>query len=58
MPSFRYRTTLIVGRWRATRREALDDAVRCRLAAWAGEPGEDVKWRFPGDIEQRDADPE
>jgi hypothetical protein len=56
VPSFRYRTELVVGPWRATRREALADAVRCGLARWAGEPWDEVAWRFPGEIEERDED--
>lgn len=57
MPSFRYRTELVVGRWRATRREALADAVRCRLAHWTDQPGQ-VTWIFPGAVEEREEEPE
>ncbi|MEA3018192.1 MAG: hypothetical protein QOI38_2914 [Sphingomonadales bacterium] len=56
MPAFRYRTLLMVGPWRATRRDALADAVRCGLARWAGEPWDRVTWRFPGEIEEREED--
>lgn len=51
MPSFRYRTAVMVGRWRGSRRAALADAVRNGLAQWVGEPWDEVTWRFPGEIE-------
>ena len=57
MPSFRYRTPLVVGAWRASRREALADAVRCRLAHWT-DAQEDVTWLFDGAIEERAAGPD
>ncbi|MEA3040996.1 MAG: hypothetical protein QOC65_485 [Sphingomonadales bacterium] len=57
MPSFRYRTALLVGRWRGSRRDALADAVRNGLAHWVGEPWDAVTWRFPGEIEECE-DPE
>ena len=47
----------MLGRWRATRREALADAVRCRLAHWTDEPGQ-VTWIFPGAIEEREEAPD
>lgn len=52
MPSFRYRTALLIGRWRGSRRDALADAVRNGLAQWVGEPWDEVAWRFPGEIEE------
>ncbi|HEX8364061.1 MAG TPA: hypothetical protein VF603_02120 [Allosphingosinicella sp.] len=56
MPSFRYRTALMVGRWRGSRRDALADAVRNGVAQWVGEPWDEVTWRFPGEIECAEPD--
>lgn len=49
---YRYRTAIVVGPWRASRRDALRDAVRNGFAAWGGPPWTQVKWRFPGEIEE------
>jgi hypothetical protein len=58
MPSYRYRTAVVIGRWRAERRDALADAVKSGFARWEGEPWDKVTWRFPGEIEESSADPE
>jgi hypothetical protein len=58
MPSFRYRTAVVIGRWRPTRRDALADAVKSGFARWEGEPWNEVAWRFPGEIEECSEDPE
>jgi hypothetical protein len=58
MPAFRYRTAIVVGRWRATRRDALADAVKSGFARWEGAPWDRVAWRFPGEIEECSEDPE
>ena len=52
MPSYRYRTAVVIGRWRPSRRDALADAVKSGFARWEGEPWDDVVWRFPGEIEE------
>lgn len=53
---YRYRSFVLLGPWRTTRRDALADAVRSGLAVWAGEPWQDVKWRFQGEIEESEDD--
>gem|GEM_PF-2117029 len=58
MPSYRYRTGLMFGRWRRTRREALRDAVHSGFAQWAGPPWTEVKWKFPGYVKEQPADGE
>lgn len=58
MPSYRYRTAVVVGRWRGARRDALADAVRSGFARWEGEPWDRVTWRFPGEIEECPHEPE
>ncbi|HEX8191426.1 MAG TPA: hypothetical protein VF552_00860 [Allosphingosinicella sp.] len=57
MPSYRYRTAVVVGRWRAARRDALADAVKSGFARWDGAPWDKVTWRFPGEIEECGEDP-
>lgn len=53
MSAFRYRTAVLCGPWRETRRDALADAVRSGFARWEGPPWDTIRWRFPGDIEER-----
>ena len=47
---YRYRTQILVGQWRESRREAESDAVLARQADIDPESGELV-WRLPGEIE-------
>jgi hypothetical protein len=54
MKRYRYRSLVLLGPWRASRRDALADAVRSGLAAWTGAPWDEVKWRFQGEIEESD----
>ena len=54
MARYRYRTALLVGRWRRTPREALRDAVHNGFAQWKGPPWTEVAWFFPGEIEEDD----
>lgn len=54
MYAYRYRTALVLGPWRPTRREAVEDAVRCRFARWHEQGRDGVEWRFPGEIERGD----
>ena len=58
MPSYRYRTGLLLGPWRASEREAREDAVRAGLASWTGPARDEVEWRFPGAIEARADEPQ
>ena len=51
MEQYRYRTCVLVGAWRSTRDEAVDDAIRSRQAALR-EGGEDLVWLVPGTIEE------
>ena len=50
MNRYRYRTAILVGRWRDSRREAESDAVLARQAQFDPESGKLV-WRLPGEIE-------
>jgi len=54
---FRFRSADVTGRWRATRRDALRDAVRAGLAKWTDESWEDVRWIFGGSVEEDSGDP-
>ena len=56
MPSYRYRTAVVMGRWRPTRRDAMADAVKSGFARWNGEPWDSVTWRFAGEIEESSED--
>ena len=51
MTRYRYRTFVVVGPWRPSRRDAMADAVRNGFAQWLGPPWQELKWRFPGEIE-------
>ena len=54
MRCFRYRTAIVLGPWRRSRREAVFDAVRNGFASWQGPPWTDIAWRFPGEIEEHE----
>jgi hypothetical protein len=49
MGSFRYRTAALVGDWRSTEDEAMEDAVRARQVIVAGSA--ERRWLVPGAIE-------
>ena len=51
MERYRYRTCVLVGAWRSTRDQAVDDAIRSRQAALR-EGSEDLVWLVPGTIEE------
>lgn len=51
MGSFRYRTAALVGAWRATEDEAMEDAVRARQMVVGGNAAN--QWLVPGGIEAR-----
>jgi hypothetical protein len=53
-PSFlyRYRTKALVGPWRPTRLQAIEDAVKARQAVRDTASGPDVNWRVEGEIER------
>ena len=50
MTRYRYRTAILVGRWRETEAEAENDAVLASQADIDPASGELV-WRLPGEIE-------
>jgi hypothetical protein len=52
---YRYRTTALVGTWRASPELAIQDAINARLALREeGEPG-GIRWIVPGNIEETEA---
>ena len=54
MKAFRYRTAVLVGPWRATAEDAVEDAIGARQAVRdSKDPG--WYWLIPGEIEERDA---
>ena len=52
MHAFRFMTSVLVGPWRSSREEALDDAVRARQAVRSGSRSGAVEWRVEGRIER------
>ena len=54
MPLYRYRTCVLSGPWRSSRSEATRDALRAGQAE--ADRLDQVKWRVPGEIEERDGD--
>lgn len=48
---YRYRTPVLVGPWRNSRRQALLDALRARQVR-RDERDDDVRWLVPGGIEE------
>jgi len=54
MTRYRYKTAIVSGPWRETRRDAMVDAIRNGFASWADSEWQDLKWRFPGEIEEEE----
>ena len=52
MHAFRFTTSVLVGPWRSSREEALDDAVRARQAVRSGARPGAIEWRVDGRIEK------
>jgi len=53
MRQYRYRTSVLTGRWRDRYDDAVADAARARqIVMDADKPG-DFRWSVPGQIEQR-----
>jgi len=50
---YRYRTKALVGPWRPTRQQAIEDALRAGQARSDTASGPDVNWRVEGEIERR-----
>ena len=52
MTRYRYRTPVLKGRWRASREDALRDAITARQAIVdETEPG-GLRWLVPGEVEE------
>lgn len=51
MTRYRYRTPALTGRWRESRREAADDAVRAKQAMADPSAEDGLQWLVPGEIE-------
>jgi hypothetical protein len=54
MQRFRYRTAALVGRWRETPEQAVEDAITSRQAEREEVPPSKLRWRVPGFIEAED----
>jgi hypothetical protein len=52
MSTFRFVTSVLIGPWRATRAEAVSDAVQSRQAVRNVRVADGLEWRVPGRIEQ------
>ena len=52
---YRYRTPVLIGSWRSSREQAVEDAIKAKQAA--REPGgeTEIKWIVPGTIEEVEA---
>lgn len=53
---YRFRTSVLVGPWRKTARQAVLDAVRAKQARRDARSREAVHWLVPGRIEETEAD--
>ena len=53
---YRFRTSVLVGPWRKTARQAVIDAVRARQARRDDRDRQVLRWLVPGKIEETDAD--
>lgn len=49
---YRYRTTVLLGRWRSSPQEAARDAVRARQAENCEKGEHGIRWRVNGEIEE------
>ncbi len=54
MRKYRYRTTVLTGRWRDSFAAAVDDAARARQIVFDAEKQTDFRWIVPGAIEEQD----
>jgi hypothetical protein len=52
---YRFRTSVLVGPWRKTARQAVIDAVRARQARRDDRDRQVLRWLVPGKIEETDA---
>ena len=52
--AFRFVTSVLIGPWRASRGEAITDAVQARQAVRHLRLPDGLEWRVPGRIEQTD----
>ena len=53
MRQYRYRTSVLTGRWRDRYEDAVADAARARQIVFDTEKPGDFRWSVPGQIEQR-----
>lgn len=53
MRQYRYRTSVLTGRWRDRYEEAVADAARARQLVYDEDKPGDIRWAVPGQIEQR-----
>jgi hypothetical protein len=53
MRQYRYRTSVLTGRWRDRHEEAVADAARARQIVYDADKPGDFRWSVPGQIEQR-----
>jgi hypothetical protein len=53
---YRYRTAVLVGRWRDSAEAAVEDAVAARQARRHDKIHGAIHWVVPGEIEQESAD--
>ena len=56
MPSYRYRTTIFIGSWHRSRREALREAVADGVASLRPKTRQEADWRGDGMIEEAPED--
>jgi hypothetical protein len=52
---FRYRTTVLVGSWRPSFEQAIEDAINAKQAARENSGPNGIKWIVPGQIEEAEA---
>ena len=57
MRRYRYRTTVLTGRWRDSFAAAVGDAARARQIIFDADNKSDFRWIVPGSIEERDEAP-